>query len=56
VCGAIAYYLGNNAEVDQYLCRQGELWKQGREKADAAAGPVVQRLRALAAGTEQREP
>jgi uncharacterized protein (DUF433 family) len=52
VYGAIAHYLANQAEVSQYLHRQDELWKQGREQAGAVASPVVQRLRALAAKTE----
>ena len=51
VYGAITHYLANQAEVDQYLSNQDELWSQWREKANAAASPVVQRLRALAAGT-----
>jgi uncharacterized protein (DUF433 family) len=56
VYGAIAYYLANQAEVDQYLRRQGELWKQGREQTNAAASPVLQRLRGLAARTATNEP
>lgn len=54
VYGAIAYYLANRVEVDQYLERQGEVWKQWREKAAERTSPVVQRLRAQAAeaGTE----
>jgi uncharacterized protein (DUF433 family) len=51
VYGAIAYYLANRADVDQYLRRQDELWKQGREQTSAAPSPVVQRLRGLAART-----
>ena len=49
VYGAIAYYLANRAEVDQYLRRQDEVWKQARENANAAVSPVTQRLRGLAA-------
>jgi uncharacterized protein (DUF433 family) len=51
VYGAITYYLANQADVDQYLRKQDEVWKQWREKADTTASPVVQRLRGLAAGT-----
>jgi hypothetical protein len=51
VYGAIAYYLANRAEVDQYLRRQDEVWKQARDKASAVGSPVVQRLRSLAAET-----
>jgi uncharacterized protein (DUF433 family) len=49
VYGAIAHYLGNRTEVDQYLERQGEVWRQWREKAAERASPVVQRLRAQTA-------
>jgi uncharacterized protein (DUF433 family) len=48
VYGAVTYYLANQAEVSEYLRRQDELWKQGREQTDADASPAVQRLRALA--------
>jgi hypothetical protein len=56
VYGAIAYYLANQASVDEYLQRQDELWKQGREAASAAASPVVHRLRDLAAKAETKMP
>ncbi len=54
IYGAITYNLANKKEVDQYLRRQDEVWKQGREKADQAASPVVARLRrqAAKAGTD----
>ena len=45
IYGAITYYLANRAEIDRYLCRQEEVWKQEREKAKAVASPVVARLR-----------
>jgi uncharacterized protein (DUF433 family) len=48
IYGAITYYLANRAEVDRYLHRQEEVWKQEREKAKAAASPVVARLRSQA--------
>ncbi len=47
VYGAIAYYLANRHEVDQYLERQEQLWNQVRELAGRNPSPVVQRLRAL---------
>ena len=47
VYGAIAYYLANRDEVDQYLQRQEQLWEQVREHAAQNPSPVVQRLRAL---------
>jgi uncharacterized protein (DUF433 family) len=51
VYGAIAHYLANQADVDQYLRNQEEVWKEWREKANAAESPVVQRRRDLAART-----
>src|SRR5213082_2968663 len=56
VYGAIAYYLANKHEVDQYLRRQDEVWKQWREKAGAVTRPVVQRLRDQAAKAEADVP
>jgi uncharacterized protein (DUF433 family) len=47
VYGAIAYYLSNRNEVDQYLERQEQLWDQARQHAAQNPSPVVQRLRAL---------
>jgi uncharacterized protein (DUF433 family) len=52
VYGAIASYLANKGEVDEYLRQQDEVWKQGREKANTVASPVVQRLRSQAAKAE----
>lgn len=49
VYGAIAYYLGNREEVQQYLERQEKLWDVMRERAEQDPSPVVQRLRALRA-------
>ena len=48
VYGAIAYYLGNTAAVNDYLKRQDEVWAAARQKS-AAQPPaaVVERLRAL---------
>ena len=54
VYGAITYYLANRAEVDRYLRRQEEVWEQECEKANAAASPVVARLRSQA-GQEQTD-
>ncbi len=49
VYGAITYYLANQAEVDNYLQSQAEVWRQWREKAAAKESAVVQRLRSKAA-------
>jgi len=54
VYGAIAYYLANRDDVDQYLRRQDEVWKQLRENANAVTSPVVQRLRRQAAKAEAK--
>jgi uncharacterized protein (DUF433 family) len=56
VYGAIAYYLANQADVDQYLRNQAEVWKQWQERANAVESPVVQRLRELAARTGTNVP
>ena len=45
VYGAIAYYLANRDEVDQYLERQEQLWDHERSRAAQNPSPVVQRLR-----------
>ena len=47
VYGAVAYYLGNRNDVDQYLKRQEQIWDQARQRAAQSPSPVVQRLRAL---------
>jgi uncharacterized protein (DUF433 family) len=47
VYGAVAYYLGNRNDVDQYLKRQEQIWEQARQRAAQSPSPVVQRLRAL---------
>jgi len=56
VYGTIAHYLANREEVEQYLERQGEVWRQWREKAAEAASPVVQRLRSQATGARTATP
>ena len=47
VYGAIAYYLANRNDVEQYLKRQEQIWDQARQHAAQSPSPVVQRLRAL---------
>jgi uncharacterized protein (DUF433 family) len=47
VYGAVAEYLANPAEVDEYLKRQDELWERLHAECDRDPPPVVQRLRAL---------
>ena len=48
VYGAIASYLANRAEVNEYLRERDRLWNELREKSLANPSPVVARLRALA--------
>ena len=47
VYGAIAFYLANREEVDQYLERQEKLWEELRQKSGQDTNPVIQRLRAM---------
>ena len=49
VYGAIAFYLSNRTEVDQYLKRQERRWNQVRERVAQEPSPVALRLRSLAA-------
>ncbi len=56
VYGAIAHYLANRDEVDRYLERQGEVWRQWREKAAEHTSPVVQRLRRQTAEARTESP
>jgi uncharacterized protein (DUF433 family) len=49
VYGAITHYLAHRDEVQAYLDRQGEVWRESRQRAAERASPLVQRLRSLAA-------
>lgn len=51
VYGAIAFYLGNRKEVEEYLQRQEEAWAELKRRCDENPSPVVARLRALAANS-----
>jgi len=44
VYGAIAYYLANQAEIDDYLTRQNEKWAQGRRSAEPLEIDLRERL------------
>ena len=46
VYGAIAYYLGHQKMVEEYLERQQRLWDKLRHGSKTSSGAVVQRLRA----------
>jgi uncharacterized protein (DUF433 family) len=47
VYGAIADYLANTAELDNYLRHQDEVWARERARAEARPNPVRERLRKL---------
>jgi hypothetical protein len=51
VYGAIAFYLANKDEVDQYLQQQEQRWEEFRRHAEQNPSPVVERLRALQAAS-----
>jgi uncharacterized protein (DUF433 family) len=44
IYGAIAYYLGNQAEIDAYLTRQSEKWAGGKRNAEPLPTDLRQRL------------
>ena len=51
IYGAIAFYLANREEVQQYLQRQEQLWEQLRQQSEQTPSPVVERIRALRKAT-----
>ena len=44
VYGAIAYYLASQADIDAYLIRQDEKWKEGRRNAEPLPADLRERL------------
>jgi uncharacterized protein (DUF433 family) len=46
--GAIAYYLGNRAEIDAYLTAQDDRWQQFQKDSAARHGPLLKRIRGSA--------
>jgi len=46
--GAIAFYLGNRAEIDDYLAEQDDRWRQFQKESAARHGPLLQRIRGSA--------
>jgi uncharacterized protein (DUF433 family) len=48
VHGAIAFYLRNRKEVDQYITEQDARWRQLQDESEARHGPLLQRVRAAA--------
>ena len=47
VYGAIAFYLSNRGEVEDYLSQQEQRWDEFRRKSEENPSPVMERLRAL---------
>jgi uncharacterized protein (DUF433 family) len=47
VYGAITYYLAHLDEVNAYLQRQDDLWKEWRAKSEERPSPAAERLRTL---------
>jgi uncharacterized protein (DUF433 family) len=56
VYGAIAFYLANQGEVDQYLQSQEGRWQQLRQSGAASPSAVLARLRSLAQAGNQAAP
>jgi hypothetical protein len=45
IYGAIAFYLRNQQEVDEYLAQQDAKWKELAAQSDLRNGPLLRRLR-----------
>lgn len=45
VYGAIAFYLHNRPEIDQYLSQQDAAWQQFAAQSESEHGPLLDRLR-----------
>lgn len=45
VYGAVAFYLRNKQEIDQYLSHQGDKWQQFATRSREQHGPLLERLR-----------
>ena len=44
VYGAIAYYLANQPDIDDYLIRQSEKWVEGRRNSEPLPASLRERL------------
>lgn len=51
VHGAIAFYLHNRAEMDEYLARQNEQWLRLQKESADQHGALLRRLRKAALST-----
>jgi uncharacterized protein (DUF433 family) len=52
VYGAIAFYLHNRHEIDQYIGQQKSRWEELKERSETENGPLLERLRAARAARE----
>ena len=44
IYGAIAYYLANQSEIDDYLIRQAEKWAEGRRNSEPLPPSLREKL------------
>ena len=44
IYGAIAYYLANQPEIDEYMIRQNDKWIEGRRGAEPISADLRERL------------
>jgi uncharacterized protein (DUF433 family) len=51
VYGAVTWCLAHPVEVEEYLHKQDQVWKQERARGEQSAVAVVDRLRAVRAAT-----
>jgi hypothetical protein len=56
VYGAVAFYLANQAEVNEYLRQQENRWDKIRTQSRENPSPVVARLRALSQAAKTASP
>jgi hypothetical protein len=54
VYGAIAFYLANQAAVQQYLGQQDKKWNELRRRSRESPSPVVARLRSILSRAARR--
>ena len=55
VHGAIAFYLRNQTEIDEYLVAQDARWEELRRESESKAGPLLKRLREAGAKINGKE-
>jgi uncharacterized protein (DUF433 family) len=52
IYGAIAFYLRNRGNIDEYLAQQDEKWKELAAQSELRHGPLLNRLRQSRADKE----